>query len=82
MSERDEKARREFTRAHKAADVAIDLIEPTADEARNGWDAETLTAYVRDQTAAAELRADPASVTRRVKPVRASSKYNPFRWRR
>lgn len=78
---RDDDARREFNRAAKHAEQNIGLIEPTEDEKRNGWTAETLTAYVRDQAASAEMRVDPHSAMRRKTPKRANSKYSPFKWR-
>lgn len=55
-------------------------VEPTPDEARNGWDAETLRAYLA-QRLPEQLEA--ASFTRpRGKPKRANSAYRPKRWRR
>jgi hypothetical protein len=59
-------------------DHSDSLIEPTPEEARNGWTAETLTAYVRRQQAA---RADAIDPARRVapRPPVANSKYNPHR---
>ncbi len=59
------------------------LIEPSPDEARNGWTAETLTTYLADQTAAQAERIDPVSVARKRarRPTRASSGYRPLRWR-
>ncbi len=59
----------------------IELVEPTADEARNGWTAETLTEYL------AERAQEDAKLAFRMfdrKPRRsrwANSKYSPFRWR-
>jgi hypothetical protein len=54
-----------------------ELVEPTADEKRNGWTAETLTAY-REQIAPeiARLfeRRKPAMPTR-------ANRYHPHRWR-
>lgn len=71
----------EFRRAHaKTADRPV--VEPTDEEKRNGWTAETLTAYVADQEAAQSVRSDPSSVARKVVPTRANSRYSPHRWRR
>ncbi len=58
-------------------------VEPSADEARNGWTAETLTTYLAEQTAAQAERIDPASVARKRarRPTRANSGYRPLRWR-
>lgn len=55
-----------------------DLVEPTAEEARNGWDAEGLTAYLAERD-----RAQADTVLHRAppKPRFANSKYNPMRWR-
>ena len=60
-----------------------DLIEPNAEEARNGWTAEALTAYLHEQTAAQEVRIDPQSTSRRRarRPRQANNNYNPQRWR-
>lgn len=82
MSKREEKARREFQGALKDAEADIGLVEPTEDEKRNGWTAESLTAYVRESQAAASLRIDPQSAMRKGPPKRANSRYNAFRWRR
>lgn len=35
-----------------------DLIEPTEDEKRNGWTAESLTAYVRERKEASRKQLD------------------------
>lgn len=76
----EERKEKEFRNAFK--DIEVQRIEPTEEEKRNGWDAESLTAYVHDQTAAQSLRADPHSLQRRVRPTRQNSKYSPLRWRR
>lgn len=78
----DEAARRQFGDALDEAKRDIGLVEPTADEARNGWTAETLTAYVQEQRAAQAVRIDPRGPSRQVPPSRANSRYSPFRWRR
>jgi hypothetical protein len=57
-----------------------DLIEPTADERRNGWTAETLTAYVHQREKASLSKAD-AFERPREKPQIAVRK-SPFKWRR
>ena len=76
----DEIGRREMRNALQAQPPA--LIEPTAEETRNGWTAQTLTDYHHGQKAAQSLRIDPSSVLRRkAPPVRANSKYRPLRWR-
>lgn len=78
---REDETRRQFLGALDRASEATSLIEPTEEEKRNGWTAETLTEYVREQKASQELRADPASPMRRTPPKRANSKYRPHRWR-
>ena len=62
--------------------VAADgLIEPTDDEAQNGWTAETLTAYVTGRWAAQSVAADPESLYRRLadRPRRCRSTYRRLR---
>lgn len=61
--------------------AAVDgpLIEPTPEEARNGWTAESLTAYVREREKAQLTNALPDKQPR---PTQANSRYNPMRcWR-
>ncbi len=70
----------------KAQETAFDrheLVEPTDEERRNGWTAETLTQYIADRAAAAELKTDPHSLHRRLarRPTRQNHKYSPHRWR-
>jgi len=38
----------------------VELIEPTEEERRNGWDAESLTAYVAERRAVQDTRIGPA----------------------
>ncbi len=61
----------------------VTLIEPSSEEARNGWTAETLTPYLAEQTAAQAERIDPVSPQRKRarRPTRATSGYRPLRWR-
>lgn len=64
---------------HRQAATA--LIEPTFEEARNGWTPETLTAYVRQQMATQADALDPSKRPAQ-RPPAANSKYNPLRcWR-
>ena len=81
MNKLEKQQRQEFKQAFKQAETP--LIEPNEEEKRNGWTAETLTAYVQEQTAARELKVDPMSAMNRAgrRPTRANSKYNPHRWR-
>lgn len=83
MGKLDEGAAKEFKGALDAAETATPLIEPSEGEARNGWDAESLTAYVQEQQASASLRIDPGSAMNRQarRPQRQNRKYRPLRWR-
>ena len=58
------------------------LTEPTPDETRNGWTAETLTRYIADaeKSQSAVIGFDPKARPK-AKPRVANSKYSPFRWR-
>jgi hypothetical protein len=82
MGRDDALERRQFQSALEAAEKFTELVQPTAEEARNGWTAETLTAYLAEQKAAQSLRLDPSSTLRRkAPPARANSKYRPLKWR-
>ncbi len=57
-----------------------DLIEPTEEEKRGGWTAETLTKYLaeRDLARSAVISHEGDAA----KPARANSRWNPFKtWR-
>ena len=58
-------------------------VEPTEDEARNGWTTETLTEYVASRAAGQSLSADPHSLHRRLaeRATEQNHRYNPHRWR-
>lgn len=73
MSGHDHDLRRE----RASIDVPEGLVEPSAEEARNGWTAETLTVYVNERLAAQAVAVDPASLARRhaAQPLRANSRY-------
>jgi hypothetical protein len=75
--------REEFLEALETAEAATPLVQPTADEARNGWDAASLTAYLAEQQASASLRVDPRSTMNRQarRPKRQNDRYRPLRWR-
>ena len=77
----EREAKRQYGKARKEAEDDIELVEPTPDEARNGWTAESLTEYLRDQKAAQSMRMNPHSAMRKQPPRRANSKYRPLRWR-
>lgn len=57
-------------------------VELSDAERANGWTPEALAAYLNQRDSAAAERIDPTSPKRRVKPVRANSRYSVFRWRR
>ena len=59
------------------------LVEPTAEEARNGWTAESLTRYLAERTAGAALGVDPHSLHRKMarRPRSQNNGYSPHRWR-
>ena len=54
------------------------LIEPTAEEAANGWTAEALTAYMAERAAGQSLAADAGSLQRRAgaRPRWANNRYD------
>ena len=69
----------------KAAEAEQPLVPPTADEARNGWTAAALTAYLAERAASQSLKADAASLFRRWqdRPREANHRYDPHKiWRR
>lgn len=69
--------------APPAKATAPELIQPTEDEARNGWDAESLTAYVKEERERAQSDMISSRIFNR-KPPRprwANSRYDPLRWR-
>ena len=58
-------------------------IEPTEEEKKNGWTAESLTAYLAERKAAQSLGIDVNSFYRKSlqRPMAQNHKYNPLRWR-
>lgn len=83
MSSKDAE-QREFAEALSEAEATQPaLIQPTDEEARNGWTPETLTAYLNEQRAVQSLRIDPHSALNRRarRPTRANNRYRPQRWR-
>jgi hypothetical protein len=69
------------TKRRKKAEPAVpprQLVEPTPEEARNGWTAETLTEY--RESIAPEIAA-LFGPRRPPLPTRANSGYSPHRWR-
>lgn len=74
---------RELDDAQRSALDAQELVEPNEDERRNGWTAESLTAYLAERKAGQTLAIDPHSIQRRMaaKPRQQNSKYNIFHWR-
>lgn len=75
--------------APKPKDLPTDgRIEPTDDEKRNGWTAESLARYQAErleaQSAVIRNDVDPRtgrSARGRGMPSAANSRYSPFRWR-
>lgn len=67
----------------READDVQELVEPTEEEKRNGWTAETLTAYLAERLAGQTLAVDPNSVHRKLarRPSAQNHKYRPHRWR-
>lgn len=61
-------------------DSTDELVEPTEDERKNGWTAETLTRYLVEADKRASAHMDPLRPRRR--PDMQNSSYNPLRWRR
>ena len=78
-----EKLFQELDRAQSHAVKEQELIEPTEDEKRNGWTAETLTQYHAERRAGQALDIDPNSLQRSLarRPQQQNSKYSPHRWR-
>ncbi len=66
-----------------SGELTQELIEPTADEKKNGWTAETLTSYLIERRAGQSLDVDPNSLQRKMgrRPIEQDHKYNPLRWR-
>ena len=59
--------------------MAERLIEPTEEERANGWDAPSLTKYIRERESAQSkfvLERPP------VRPASANGRYSPFAWRK
>ena len=57
----------------------VERIEPTPEEAANGWTADTLSAYVAERRAAEEVRIDPRA-RRKPRPQWANSTLARSRW--
>ena len=79
-----ERERQEFKKALAATEAKQPaLVQPNDEEARNGWNPETLTAYLNEQSASASLRVDPHSTFNRRarRPTKANNRYRPQRWR-
>lgn len=70
--------------APQAGDVEIpsdDMVEPSEEEKRNGWTAESLTAYLRERGNAqfGMVTFDPEYRSPR-RPRQTNGDYNPHRW--
>ena len=66
-----------------SGELVQELVEPTDDEKKNGWTAETLTRYLIERRAGQSLDTDPNSLQRKMgrRPIEQDHKYNPLRWR-
>ncbi len=64
--------------------VKIEIIEPTADERRNGWTATTLSAYLAGADSRRGAILDVTSPARAAgrRPNEQNHKYHPNRWHR
>ena len=56
------------------------LIEPTPDEARNGWTAESLTRYLRERCGGEDFTAARLPDRRDVVRVESTDSHNPHNW--
>lgn len=54
------------------------LVEPTADERKNGWTAESLTKYLNERK---EANSRAILDKPRIPPAKANGTYQPQRWR-
>ena len=74
----------ELDQAQQESNRHVKSVEPTADEIRNGWNTESLTAYLADREAGQSLSIDINSLHRKIarRPVVQNSKYSPLRWRK
>lgn len=60
-----DRLREEFERVLEVTKKEQATIEPTPEEARNGWTAAALTEYVAERNAAQAIAFDPTSAARR-----------------
>lgn len=60
-----------------------EMIEPTDEEKKNGWDSVSLTKYLSERAAVQALSVDVNSLHRRAarRPVEQNHRYRPHRWR-
>lgn len=74
---------RELSEARRETLAHQQLIEPTDEERKNGWTAETLTEYLAEREAGQSLAVDVNSLHRRVarRPNEQNHRYRPHRWR-
>ena len=71
----------ELDQAQQESNRNVKVVEPTADEIRNGWNTESLTAYLADREAGQSLSIDINSLHRKIarRPVVQNNRYNPLR---
>ena len=73
----------ELAETRRTAIKEQEKIEPTEEEKKNGWTAESLTLYLAERKAAQSLGIDVNSFYRKSlqRPMTQNHKYNPLRWR-
>lgn len=78
-----EKLYEELDQRQKTAFENQELVEPNDEERKNGWTAETLTAYLTERLAGQSLTIDVNSIHRRMgrRPNEQNHRYRPLRWR-
>jgi len=87
MNERVTLADRLADEVDDAVDAAAksrrELVQPSPEEARNGWTPESLTTYLDEREPVQALNVDPNSLARRAarRPIEQNHRYNRHRWR-
>lgn len=73
----------EVSEAQREALKNKQIIEPTEEERKNGWTAQTLTAYLSERQAGQSLAIDVNSLYRKIdrRPREQNHQYRPLRWR-
>lgn len=78
-----DQAHSELIETQRTAKKEQKTVEPTEEEKKNGWTAESLTNYLAERKAAQSLGIDVNSFYRKSlkRPMTQNHKYNPLRWR-